>query len=454
MLLEEAPVAVDSFSHEPGVTFFCSHAHDDHLKGLSGSWCRGPIYTSHVTARLLRRRWPPLEPFLKPLEIGPVHRILLGSAGGLEIEVCLVDANHVPGSVMFIFSGYFGTLLYTGDFRLHDDHVHLSVLPLLARPNAELSRIFLDNTFCHPQFAHAPRAEVCKAITKRIISKWPCIAFVVVYKMGKESLLAHLAKRLKTVVLLPKERMLVAKDLGLHGSNIQEQPCNPQSAAAEELRRRSMQGCIWAVSRRNVRKSLWQATESGAAAHAIDPSGWAELSRSQYVPCYEDSHTVSGQTVPVFVSDDGVSHYPYSDHCSYLELVQFLSCLPSAPVTFIGPLPKPGPFGYDGEVGLHRLLHEAGVPSIKYYQQGRFGKARSEHMSTRISHVPPGVVLAVFLLGFDRLIERGRQRGLAQSKLLILYTPLPARSTDPSCHVLSPPRIPKASDGPDCSNDI
>mmetsp|Transcript_41722 Transcript_41722/g.97429 ORF Transcript_41722/g.97429 Transcript_41722/m.97429 type:complete len:392 (+) Transcript_41722:27-1202(+) len=374
MLLEEAPVAVDSFNHEAGVTFFCSHAHDDHLKGLSGSWRRGPIYTSHVTARLLRRRWPPLEPFLKPLEIGPVHRILLGSAGGLEIEVCLVDANHVPGSVMFIFSGYFGTLLYTGDFRFHDNHVHLSVLPLLARPNAELSRIFLDNTFCHPQFTHAPRAEVCKAITKRIISKWPCIAFVVIYKLGKESLLAHLAQRLKTVVLLPKDRMLVAKELGLHGSNIREQPCNPQSAPAEELRRRSMQGCIWAVSRRNVRKSLWQATESGAAAHAIDPSGWAELSRNEYVPCYEDSHTVSGQTVPVFVSDDGVSHYPYSDHCSYLELVQFLSCLPSAPVTFIGPLPKPGPFGYDGEVGLNRLLHEAGVPSIKYFQQGGSGK--------------------------------------------------------------------------------
>ena len=374
MLLEEVPVAVDSFHHDQCQAFFCSHAHDDHLKGLSGSWRRGHIYTSQITARLLRRRWPPLQPFLRPLEVGPVHRILLGGAGGLEIEVCLVDANHIPGSVMFVFSGFFGTILYTGDFRFHEDHAHLSVLPLFTRPNAELSRIFLDNTFCHPQFRHASRAEVSRAITKRLISKWPCIAFVAVYKMGKESLLAELARRLKTMVLLPKERLMVTKDLEI-GCPFQEQPCNPQSAPADELRRRSLQGCIWAVSRRNLRKSLWQAAESGAAAHAIDPSGWAELSRKEYVPCFEDCHTVSGQEVPVFVSDDGVSHYPYSDHSSFLELVQFLSCLPAAPVTFIESLPVPGPFGYDGEVGMNRLLHEAGVPSIRYSQQGRMRKA-------------------------------------------------------------------------------
>ena len=219
MLLEEAPIAVDSFNHDqPGLVFFCSHAHDDHLRGLSGNWRSGLIYTSHVTAQLLRRRWPQLGPLLRPLEIGPIHRITLGDAQGLDIEVSLVDANHVPGSVMFVFAGYFGTLLYTGDFRYHEDHAHVSVLPLLTRPDAELSRIFLDNTFCHPQFQHAPRAEVSKIICKRLISKWPCIAFVVVYKLGKESLLAQLAARLKTVVLLPKERATVANELGMPSS--------------------------------------------------------------------------------------------------------------------------------------------------------------------------------------------------------------------------------------------
>jgi DNA cross-link repair 1B protein len=31
--------------------------------------------------------------------------------------VTAIDANHAPGSTMFLFEGYFGVILYTGDFR-------------------------------------------------------------------------------------------------------------------------------------------------------------------------------------------------------------------------------------------------------------------------------------------------------------------------------------------------
>ena len=38
----------------------------------------------------------------------------------VTITVTTIDANHCPGSAMFLFEGYFGRILYTGDFRYTD----------------------------------------------------------------------------------------------------------------------------------------------------------------------------------------------------------------------------------------------------------------------------------------------------------------------------------------------
>lgn len=38
----------------------------------------------------------------------------LDDIGKETMTVTLIDANHCPGSVMFLFQGYFGSILYTG----------------------------------------------------------------------------------------------------------------------------------------------------------------------------------------------------------------------------------------------------------------------------------------------------------------------------------------------------
>jgi len=364
-MLEEAPIAVDSFAHkEPGVLFFCSHVHEDHLRGLNKNWKRGTIYCSAVSALLLAKRWPALQVHLRPLELDRTHRLFfagtaddgtIGSSGGavedkLPLDVTVVDANHVPGAVMFIFSGYFGTLLHTGDFRLHPEHAGLCTRQQL---RGGLTRIYLDNTYCHPSFMQKPRQEVIKEITGAVSKKWPCLLFVSVYQLGKETLLSALARHLGTRVLVPPKRAEMLEVVGEATDTFRLQPCGPLEYPIASLWRLALEGCVWAVSRGDMRPALWRAASNGVSAFGISPTGWST------------NATDDGLC-------DGVEQFAYSDHSSFIELVQFLSLLPVAPVSFLSPVPTlGGKFSYDGEEGVERLLELSGVPSVAYTVQGK-----------------------------------------------------------------------------------
>eukprot|EP00435_Cladocopium_sp_Y103_P029346 s3589_g7.t1 len=398
MLLEEVPIAVDSFNH-PGPEqggpqiFFCSHAHDDHLRGLGKKWRKGRLFASEITSRLLKLRWPQLE--VTVLQMEQVHTISLKA--GLEIQVYLIDANHVPGSVMFLFSGsserYFGSVLYTGDFRLHSQHSEICTLQMLR--DKELSRIYLDNTYCDPRFCQPPRAEVTKAILRRLKKKWPCIVFMTSYKLGKEELLLHLCHRLRTKLIVSDERCRTLQASEAFGPEleklVQRQNGDPAKWPEELLYRESLTGCIWLVSRANMRKAMLRASDSGAAAHGVQATGWAEQVRKDQRPSFEDDEHC-------LISDDGICSFSYSDHSSYLELVQFLQFLPAVPVTFLTPLRHvESEFSYDthngslsvcsrvfwseGNAGMFQLLKDTGVPSIRHYDKGGQG-GRMDHYRT------------------------------------------------------------------------
>ena len=379
MLLEEAPIAVDSFNH-PGVElggpqiYFCSHAHEDHMKGLSKKWRKGRLFASEITGRLLKLRWPALD--ITVLDLGKVHHINLDT--GLEIQVYLIDANHVPGSVMFLFSGYFGSILYTGDFRLHQKHAGIAELSMLR--DKALSRIYLDNTYCDPRFRQPQREDVAKAILRRVKKKWPCIVFISSYKLGKECLLLHLAKQLRCPLMVSEERRHVFNKLNLDPSEltmVQIQASDPVKANEELLYRESLRGCIWLVSRQNLRKAMCRASESGVAAHGILPTGWSEDVSKHFMPGFEDDDHC-------FVSDDGICSFSYSDHCSYLELVQFLEFLPCVPVTFVTPLSEAeGPYNYVGATGLKQLMQDTGIPSVRHCRKGEKMDMLKNHLAPK-----------------------------------------------------------------------
>lgn len=56
------------------------------------------------------------EEWIHPLEPDEPYLLPMDDIGKEKLTVTLIDANHCPGSVMFLFQGYFGTILYTGQY--------------------------------------------------------------------------------------------------------------------------------------------------------------------------------------------------------------------------------------------------------------------------------------------------------------------------------------------------
>jgi len=92
----------------------------DHLKGLSNQWVQGKIYCSYISKLLIVDRFPALKDFVIDLELDEEHWIYIDAEKKEGVSVVLMDANHCPGAVMFLFKGRMGTVLHTGDFRYHE----------------------------------------------------------------------------------------------------------------------------------------------------------------------------------------------------------------------------------------------------------------------------------------------------------------------------------------------
>lgn len=180
--------AVDAFSYGriPDVRhYFLSHFHYDHYQGLNKHFAH-PIYCTKVTANLIS------------LKIGVPQQYLFicpedepFTVDGVKIQ--LFDANHCPGSVMFLFSLLNGqNILHTGDFR--------ATASMTSRPFlSDIHTLYLDTTYLDAQYSFPPQDAVIKYVTGLVENKLKRNPKTLIvcgsYTIGKERLFTAISKK-------------------------------------------------------------------------------------------------------------------------------------------------------------------------------------------------------------------------------------------------------------------
>ncbi|XP_067414864.1 5' exonuclease Apollo [Emydura macquarii macquarii] len=285
-LIPGTPIAVDFWSIRKASharLFFLSHVHSDHTVGLSSTWNR-PIYCSPLTGRLLHHRLKVAERWIWPLEVGQSHMVALDELGKKTMTVTLIDANHCPGSVMFLFEGCFGVILYTGDFRYTPTMLQEPAL----KNQKQIDVLYLDNTNCHPTCNLPSREQATRQIEELIRAHPNHKVKIGIYSLGKESLLVDLAMEFNTWVVVSPKRLEQMKLLDLLDVFTTDQ------------------GIGWI--------------------HGVDLSEicWESMNRwNQQHPTI----AILPTSRPVKINHPRVHIVPYSDHSSFPELLEFVKGL-------------------------------------------------------------------------------------------------------------------------------
>ena len=120
----------------------------------------------------------------------------------------------MPGSVMILLKGYFGNILYTGDFRYCLEMLQVPALRLILK-REDLDLLYVDNTYLYPTCDFPSRDEVKHKILT-FLCNHPCHkVYIGTYKLGKEKLLVDIALALKERILVTPEKMKQLEILNL-----------------------------------------------------------------------------------------------------------------------------------------------------------------------------------------------------------------------------------------------
>ncbi|KAI8744479.1 5 exonuclease Apollo [Biomphalaria glabrata] len=293
-LIPNSCIAIDSWRIKTTTVeyiHFLTHIHSDHTVGLTSTWQK-PIYCSEITAYLLIERYGVKQKLIQilPLNQSVVVQVFLSHLQSSTFTVTAFDANHCPGAIMLYFQGSFGNVLYTGDFRLSED-----IIEMAKKLSGQVDTLYLDNTFCSPRCVF-PSQDDCFEEIVDIIRKHPNHKVIIgLRKIGKETLLGRLGVTLnETITVSPESYKLC--DL-LFSTNVLT------TANSSKKTSRLSVVPVEVVTR------MLSILNKHSPTIGIIPT-------AIFTGCTEN-----------VMKNPNLYIVPYSDHCSYPELVQFVSAL-------------------------------------------------------------------------------------------------------------------------------
>ncbi|KAJ8047553.1 Protein artemis [Holothuria leucospilota] len=263
-LIREYPhIAIDYFSGKHVLNaraYFLSHVHTDHMVGLHSSTFANhlkkhpsyKLYCSEVTKEFLltSRKHQHLASSLIALPVLQTCNVALPNEINGEkekLQLTLLPAGHCPGSVMFLFEGDAGNVLYTGDFRLKKTDV-AGIEALHSGTEVKpLESLYIDTTFFDPKVMFIPsREQSCAAMLDLIeeqLERGPnhMVHIKCRAKYGYEYLFVEISKAFNMKVHVSEEIMQQYErvpDLAMHmtieGSTTQVHACRKYSCTVGE----------------------------------------------------------------------------------------------------------------------------------------------------------------------------------------------------------------------------
>lgn len=166
-IMEGTSIAVDAFKYGkiPNITaYFLSHAHADHYTRLSHTWDHGFVYCSQTTANLICHNLGVKKQWVKPLKDNEPTMV-----DGVKVTV--LDANHCPGSSLFLFEGVKQQgkpfrYLHCGDFRASPAQLRHPALK-----DKKIDICYLDTTYLNPKYCFPAQEQVINACSDLVKSR-------------------------------------------------------------------------------------------------------------------------------------------------------------------------------------------------------------------------------------------------------------------------------------------